>query len=60
MRSAELPWLHLEAGLLRPVLARHNAVPLEDVLYIFEDPCDAMSAAISIKTSLTVRMRGES
>ena len=38
--------------LLRPVLLRFNAIPLEDVLYVFKDPEDAMDACIAAKGAL--------
>ena len=30
--------------MLNPILQRHNAIPLEDVLYVFEDPTNAVMA----------------
>ena len=38
--------------LLRPVLDRFNAIPLEDVLYVFENAEDAMDACLAAKAAL--------
>ena len=40
--------------LLRPVLLKYNAIPLEDVLYVFKSPSDALAASFAAKQTIAL------
>ena len=39
---------------IRPILLKYSAIPLEDVLYVFESPSDALAAALAAKQTIAL------
>lgn len=45
--------------MLGPILQKHNAIPLEDVLHVFEDPCDAVRACVAMRNKIRQYNNGQ-
>jgi len=45
--------------MLSPILQRYNAIPLEDVLHVFEDPTDAVMACVAMRNRIRMYNNGK-